>query len=132
MPSRRAFLALTAVAITAPLSARAGTLGSFTNEAFQKAQQAGHPILIDISATWCPTCKAQEPIIKTLTSREPYAGFVVLKVDFDDQQQIVREFGARSQSTLIVFKGSQEVARSVGSTDPAAIEAMLAKALNAS
>jgi thioredoxin-like negative regulator of GroEL len=132
MPSRRAFLALTVIAAAAPLSARAEATGSFTNEAFLKAQQAGLPILIDISATWCPTCKAQEPIIESLTSREPYADFVVLKVDFDDQRQIVREFGARSQSTLIVFKGAREVDRSVGSTDPAAIEAMLAKALNAS
>lgn len=132
MLSRRAFLALTVIAAAAPLSARAEAPGSFTNEVFLKAQQAGRPILIDISATWCPTCKAQEPIIESLTSREPYTDFVVLKVDFDDQREIVREFGARSQSTLIVFKGAREVDRSVGSTDPAAIEAMLAKALNAS
>ena len=38
-------------------------------------------------------------------------------------------FDAQRQSTLIVFKGTQETARSVGSTDAEAIGALLSKAL---
>ncbi|MBZ0262594.1 MAG: thioredoxin family protein [Hyphomicrobiales bacterium] len=89
-------------------------------------------MLIDISASWCPTCKAQAPIIGGLSTQEKYSSFVILEVDFDEQKDIVRALGARSQSTLIVFKGAQEIDRSVGSTDPVEIEALLAKALNAS
>jgi thioredoxin 1 len=50
-------------------------------------------------------------------------------VDFDSQKQEVRDFGARWQSTRIVFKGAKEVGRSVGDTDPSTIAALLAKAM---
>ncbi len=38
-------------------------------------------------------------------------------------------FGVQKQSTLIVFKGATEVGRSIGDTDKASIEALLAKGL---
>jgi len=37
----------------------------------------------------------------------------------------VRAFGARSQSTLIAFKGAKETARSVGDTDAGSIADLL-------
>jgi len=54
---------------------------------------------------------------------------VVLRVDFDSQKDAVSEFGARIQSTLVVYKGDKEVGRSVGDTDPASIAALLDKGL---
>jgi thioredoxin len=41
----------------------------------------------------------------------------------------VMRFGARLQSTLIVFKGDKEEGRSVGDTNRASIAALLNKAL---
>ena len=45
------------------------------------------------------------------------------------RRDVVRAFGAQSQSTLIVFAGTEEVGRSVGVTDPASIETLLSQAL---
>ena len=53
----------------------------------------------------------------------------MLVVDFDTQKDDVRALKAQRQSTLITFKGAEEMARSVGDTDPATIEAMLKTAL---
>src|SRR5579884_3320986 len=36
---------------------------SYTPDAFAAAQKAGKPILVAIHASWCPTCKAQKPIL---------------------------------------------------------------------
>ena len=105
---------------------------AFTAEIFQQAQAAERPILVDISATWCPTCKAQAPIIESLASQDKFKDLLILKVDFDQQVDIVRQLGARSQSTLIVFRGTEEIDRSVGSTDPAQIETLLDEAMKAS
>ena len=129
MFSRRAFAAMLAVLVFPVSMSMAAGPQDFTSEAFKLAQSAGKPILIDITASWCPTCKAQAPIIDSLASKEKFKDLVVLEVDFDEQRDIVRELGARSQSTLIVFRGMTEVDRSVGSTDPAEIEALLDKAL---
>lgn len=97
-------------------------------DAFADAQAANAPILIDVYAAWCPTCRAQAPVIESLLQREDFPGLRVFRVDYDGQRAVSREFGARRQSTLIVFRGETETGRSVGVTDPARIEALVATA----
>jgi thioredoxin 1 len=102
---------------------------SYIPEGFAAAQAAGGPILVEIFAPWCPTCRAQQPILERLEAEPEFAAFKVFRVDFDKQKDVVRSFGAKSQSTLIVFKGGQETGRSVGDTDAASIAKLLSSAL---
>jgi thiol-disulfide isomerase/thioredoxin len=92
---------------------------------FQKAQAAGKTILVDVYASWCPVCRKQQPTIQSLEKARP--GLVVYVVDFDKAKDVLRKFNAQSQSTLIVFKGTKEVGRSVGVSDPESIKALVAK-----
>jgi thiol-disulfide isomerase/thioredoxin len=127
---RRTFLfaiAATTNALAAPAFASAPI--PFTPEAFEAAQKAGKPILVDITASWCPTCKAQKPIIGELINTSALKDMIVFDVDFDAQKNVVNMFKARMQSTLIVFKGGAEIGRSVGDTDPDSIKALLSKAV---
>jgi thioredoxin 1 len=110
-------------------SASADTTVPFSAEAFEAAQAAGSPILIEIHADWCPTCKAQNPILDKLTSNTKFKDLKVFRVDFDAMKPVVKQFGAQMQSTLIVFKGTAEQGRSVGDTKEASIEALLDKSL---
>lgn len=135
MLSKRQFMTLsTATLSAAALFAPATTLAAvgpvpFTRAAFLAAQKADKAILVQIHATWCPTCAAQKPILSKLEAKPDYAGFVVFNVDFDKQKAVVRSFKANMQSTLIVYKGKKEVARSVGSTDPMTIEDLFKQAI---
>ena len=52
----------------------------------------------------------------------------MLDIDFDTSKPLLRKLHVAQQSTLIVYKGKTEVGRSTGDTDPASIEALLAKA----
>ena len=54
---------------------------------------------------------------------------VFLEIDFDTSKELLRGFNVQSQSTMIVFKGKTEIARSVADTNPASIAAFLRKAL---
>ncbi|ARP98833.1 thioredoxin family protein [Pseudorhodoplanes sinuspersici] len=101
----------------------------FDRANFEAAQAAGKPILIDVSAPWCPTCKAQAPILSRLMSDPRFKGMIAFSIDYDSQKDLLRTFNVQRQSTLIVFKGKQEAGRSTGDTNPASIEAMLAKAI---
>ena len=101
----------------------------YTDAAFAAAQSTGKPILIDISAPWCPTCRAQKPILSELSKQPKFTDLMILDVDFDHQKDVVRSFGAQLQSTLIVFKGEREVGRSVGDTERASIAELLDKAI---
>jgi thioredoxin 1 len=131
--TRRFFngMIVAAALVTAGLlsSAWANTAVPFSAEAFQAAQASGSPILVEIHADWCPTCKAQAPILDRLTADPKFKNLKVFRVDFDAMKPVVRQFGAQMQSTLIVFKGSAEQGRSVGDTQQASIAALLDKSL---
>jgi thioredoxin 1 len=118
-----------AVALVGSLPASGAEWKPFDASAFAMAKKDGKPILIDVFAAWCPTCRAQNPILVQLTREPKYQDLVVLKVDFDTQKDALRALNAQSQSTLIVFKGETEQGRSVGDTDKDSIAALLDKAL---
>jgi thioredoxin 1 len=129
MFNRRSVLALSALALLSSLSVSLAGEMQFSPSEFEKAQAAGKSIVLDISAPWCPTCRAQAPIIKALSASDKYKDVVVLNVDFDSQQDFIATLNVRQQSTLIAFKGKEETARSVGDTKEASLEALFAKAL---
>jgi thioredoxin 1 len=120
---------LVAIILVGSLPAAAAEWKAFSPEALTAAQAAGKPILVDVFAVWCPTCRAQNPILVKLTKQPKYKDLVVLKADFDAQKEDLRALNVRSQSTLIVFKGEEEIDRSVGSTNELSIEGMLDKTL---
>ena len=67
MLSRRSVLMAT-VAASAVLVAPAFAVETkaFDPQSFAAAQKEGKPILVGIHASWCPTCKAQDPILGDL------------------------------------------------------------------
>ena len=66
--------AFAGIAMAAPLvpAWANNTAVPFSAEAFKAAQASGSPILVEIHADWCPTCKAQNPILDKLTSAEKF------------------------------------------------------------
>ena len=109
-------------------TAIAATEMPFTQQAFDTAQHAGKPILVHITAPWCPYCAKQRPILDSLESEAAFRDLVVYSVDFDTQKDAVRALGAQKQSTLIVFHGAAEKGRSTGDTDAGSIKTLLEKA----
>ncbi len=117
-------------ALAKALTAATGAnIARFTPAAFAAAQAAGDPILVAIHARWCPTCAAQKPIIERIAAENADHNLRVLLVDFDTQKDVVRELGATMQSTIVVFHGKKEMARTVGDTDPASIQATVRRTL---
>ena len=107
------------------VSAFAAETVPFDQNQFAAAQKSGQPILVDIRASWCPTCAAQKSILASLEAKPEFKNLIVFEVDFDTQKDVVRAFKARMQSTLIAFKGAAETGRSVGDTDAGSIEQLL-------
>jgi thiol-disulfide isomerase/thioredoxin len=120
---------VTSAALLVSLPASAAEWKPFDAAAFAAAKKEGKSILVDIFAAWCPTCRAQNPILVQLTREPKFKDLVVFKVDFDTQKDDVRALKAQSQSTLIAYKGETETDRSVGDTNPASIAALVESAL---
>lgn len=130
MIDRRTVLALAAALAAAPFALAAEPPAQpFDQAAFDAALAQKRPMLVEISASWCPVCRVQKDILADLFAQERFAGMLLLEVDFDSRKDVVRALGAQAQSTLIVYGGGAEVGRSVGDTRPEGIEALLASAL---
>jgi len=107
--------------------ASAGEIKPFSQAEFDRLTQAGQPVVVDVSATRGPTCKAQKSILEKLMKQPAYKDVTLLTVDFDIEKSTVRALKVSMQSTLVGFKGAQEVARSVGDTTEAGIEGLIQK-----
>jgi thioredoxin len=125
---RKVFLAAFASMALFASAALAAEPIPFTAASFAAAQQADKPILVHIHADWCPICARQRQILGRLEAMPAFENLVVFNVDFDGQKDVVREFGARRQGTLIVFRDGAEKGRAVSETDPVKIKALLEKA----
>lgn len=106
----------------------AGPSEPYTQKRFDELAAQGKPALVAVHADWCPTCKAQKPILGELMGKPEFKDVTQLVVDFDAQKPIVQKYKVATQSTLIGFKGGKEVGRSVGDTTKAGIEGLVAKA----
>lgn len=98
-------------------TAFAGGIMKFTEAGFDQLKQENAAVLIDVHATWCPTCRKQSKVIKAFLKQHPDSDLTVLKVDFDDQKPWVKHFKAFRQSTLIMYKGDKEIGRSIAETN---------------
>ena len=116
---------LVATALLAAASwAQALTIAPYTAQALATAQQAGQPVAVHFHADWCPTCKQQEKALAQLKT-EPGLDITVLVADYDLEKDLRKAMKVRMQSTLVVFKGSEEKARLAGDTAPDKIRATL-------
>lgn len=116
------------VAFAAP--AMAQPIQPFSMTALKAAQAAGKPVLVDAYASWCPTCRKQEPTITAMTTDPAFEKLVILRLDYDTQNAEKRALGIVQQSTLIAFDGNKETGRLVGVTDPEQIKTLAKSALH--
>ena len=114
------------LALAAPL-AWAGPQEAYSASRFDQLTKAGKPVLVAVHADWCPTCKAQKPIMKELMAKPEYKDVVELTVDFDNDKKALQRFKVAQQSAMVAFKGDKEVGRSVGDTSRAGLEELVKK-----
>lgn len=119
---------LLATTVFAAVGSNAATQQPWDKAAFDAAQAAGKPIMVAVHAPWCPICAKQRPILADLAQDPAFKDMIMMTVDFDSQIPVRVAFGVQKQSTLIVIRGKNEVARSTGETDAGRIRALLAKA----
>ena len=131
MLNRRHLLAALAMSAAVSLGSIASAMDRkpFDQKAFEAAQAAGRPILVEVSASWCPICKAQAPILSRLSSDPRFKELVSFDIDFDSHKDLLKKFDVQKQSTLIVYRGRREIGRSTGDTNAGSIEALLGKSI---
>lgn len=101
----------------------------YSASSFAAAQNTGKTIVVDVHADWCPTCRAQQPILNELRKDKRLADAVFIRVDFDKDKAFLRAHRIPRQSTILVFKGKTETARSIAQTNRAALRKVVLGAI---
>ena len=118
------------LALASSETTRAADWQAFDQKAFYLAVASGKGVVLDFHADWCPTCKAQAPILAELINSDTTMkmGVVAFKANFDTETTLKQKLGVQKQSTIVIFKAGKEVTRSTGVTDRAALAELIAKA----
>lgn len=85
-----------------------------TEQDFQnEVLSADLPVLVDFTADWCQPCKMIAPIVEQLAGQ--WEGKVkVVKLDADQNPNIMMQYGVMGIPTLILFKGGEIKERLTG------------------
>lgn len=102
----------------------------FNQAQFDAARASGKPIAVVFHADWCPTCRAQAPLLKDLIQTPEFSRLTLYIANYDQEKDLKKSLGVSQQSTLVVFKHGHEVARSTGDTNEASLGALLRQAIS--
>ena len=80
------------------------------------------PVLADFNAGWCGPCRAMKPMLDELAENSAYK---IVSIDIDEEDELAEEYDVSSIPCLVVFKGGEEVNRSVGLIPKDAIAALV-------
>lgn len=97
----------------------------FNATEFEQKMHSGAAVVLAAHAPWCPTCRAQKPILKALSMQKEHQALTIYEIDFDSQKSLLSSLNIQRQSTIVAFKQGKEVSRSIGATSSAAIESVL-------
>ena len=102
----------------------------FNQAQFDVARAAGKPVAVVFHADWCPTCRAQAPVLKQLSESADLERLTLFIANFDTEKALKRSLGVNKQSTVVIFKNGKETARSTGDTQPGSLSALLHQAIS--
>ena len=88
---------------------------NFTEETFENAKANGKTVVVNSYEVWCGTCSKQTEILDQ--AEKDFKDIVFLSYEQSKNKDIAKKLDIKFWTTIVVYKGNDEVARIVGQID---------------
>ena len=93
-----------------------------TTETFEsEVLKSDKPVIVDFWAEWCGPCHAVSPVLDKIAD-ERAQELRLVKVNVDENQELMIRYGIQSIPTIMLFKGGEPSAAVIGAQPKGAIE----------
>ena len=98
---------------------------NFSEEVFENAKASGKTVVVNSYEVWCGTCSKQTKILDQ--AEKEFKDIVFLSYEQSKNKNIAQKLGVKFWTTIVVYKGDNEVARIVGQTNKKIIYSAIQK-----
>ena len=100
---------------------------NFSIKIFEEAKASGKSIVINSYEVWCGTCSKQTKILNQ--AEKMFKDIVFLSYEQSKNKDIAQKLDIKFWTTIVVYKGDNEIARIVGQTDKETIYSTIRKGI---
>ena len=100
---------------------------NFSIEIFEKAKTDGRTIVVNSYEVWCGTCGVQTKILDK--AEKEFKDIIFLSYEQSKNEDIAKKLGIDFWTTIVVYKGNEEVTRIIGQTDKKTIYSAIEKGI---
>ena len=100
---------------------------NFSIETLEKAKASGKTIVINSYEVWCGTCSKQTKILDQ--AEKEFNEIIFLSYEQSKNKDIAKKLGIKYWTTIVVYKGDNEVFRIIGQTDKETIYSAIKKGI---
>ena len=100
---------------------------NFSEEIFENAKASGKTVVVNSYEVWCGTCSKQTKILDQ--AEKEFTDIVFLSYEQSKNEGIAQKLGIKFWTTIVVYKGNDEVARIIGQTDKETIYSAIQKGI---
>ena len=100
---------------------------NFSKKVFTDAINSGKTVVINSYEVWCGTCSEQTKILNQ--AEKEFKDIVFLSYEQSKNKEIAQKLNIKYWTTIVVYKGNDEVARIVGQTDKETIYSAIQKGI---
>ena len=100
---------------------------NFSIKIFEEAKASEKTIVVNSFEVWCGTCSKQTKILNQ--AEKEFKDIIFLSYEQSKNKNIAQLLGIKFWTTIVVYKGDNEIARIVGQTDKEIIYSVIQKGI---